>query len=192
MLMSLGRSGLGPRQLGRVSRRHTPSTALAITAVAGLGMALWLGAQYGPITGLSIMVVTSTALYIAIYILVNLACVAYFLRHRREEFRWLSHFVLPVVGAAVFVPVLLSELGIPVFSFISRLQAPLTYGAYAAAAIAVTAVAFAGYFAVARPGWLSRLGVAFDETGPAGHAPASPARQQPERPGAGPLRQGGT
>ena len=192
MLMSLGRSGLGPRRLGRVSRRHTPSTALVVTAVAGLGLALWLGVQYGPITGLSIMVVTSTALYIAIYILVNVACVAYFLRYRRAEFRWLSHLVLPVLGAAVFVPVLLSELGIPVFSFISRLQPPLTYGAYAAAAITVTAVAFAGYFAVTRPGWLSRLGVAFDETGPASQVPASPALQQRERPGAGPLHEGGT
>jgi hypothetical protein len=49
---------------------------------------------------------------------------------------------------------------------------------------------FAGFFTVTRPGWLSRLGVAFDETDPASQAPASQPRQQRERPGPGPLHQG--
>jgi amino acid transporter len=191
MLMSLGRAELGPRKLGQVSRRSTPTSGLAVVAVAGLGLALWLGVQYGPVTGLSIMVVTSTALYIAIYILVNLACVAYFARHRRGEFNWISHFVLPVAGAAVFAPVLLSELGLPVFSFISKLQAPLTYGAYAAVAIVAAAIVFAAYFAIARPGWLSRLGIAFDETNLASGTAAAPTPQQPKPSGAGPLPEGG-
>lgn len=163
MMMSLGRAGLGPRQLGVLSRRQSPSRGLGVVAVVGLGLALWLGVQYGPLTGLSIMVVTSTALYIAIYILVNLACIAYFARHRRGQFHWLKHLVLPLVGAAVFVPVLLAELGIPAFSFISQLQAPLNYGAYAAAAIVVVAIGFAACIAVTRPAQLSRLGAAFDE-----------------------------
>jgi amino acid transporter len=185
MLMSLGRAGLGPAPLGRVSRRHSPSLALACVAATGLGLALWLGVQYGPLTGLSIMVVTSTALYITIYILVNLACPAYFLRHQRQEFGWLRHLVLPLAGAAVFVPVLLSELGIPAFSFISRLHAPLTYGAYAAVAIAVAAVAAAAWIAIARPGALARLGAAFDETaGDTALAGSAPPPQPGPRGGA--------
>jgi hypothetical protein len=77
------------------------------------------------------MVVTSTALYITIYILVNLACIAFFARHQRAQFNWLKHLVFPLAGATVFLPVLLVELGIAVFSFISKLQAPLSYGAWA-------------------------------------------------------------
>ncbi len=182
MMMSLGRAGLGPRQLGRVSRRQSPSRGLGVVAVVGLGLALWLGVQYGPLTGLSIMVVTSTALYITIYILVNLACIAYFARHRRAQFHWLKHLVLPLAGAAVFVPVLLAELGIPVFSFISKLQAPLNYGAYAAAGIVVAAAGFAGYIRVTRPAQLSRLGAAFDEAADSEPDPAGAVHQVPEGP----------
>ena len=191
MFMSLGRVGLGPRQLGEVSRRRTPNRGLAVVVVIGLVLALWLGLQYGPITGLSIMVVTSTGLYIAIYILVNLACVAFYLRHRRDEFNWLKHLVLPVAGAAVFVPVLLAELGVPVFSFISRLQAPLIYGAYAAVGIVVVAVAAACYIAATKPARLSRLGAAYDEAIQDGQEPADPEAQQSGRPGTGPLTSDG-
>jgi amino acid transporter len=188
MFMSLGRAGLGPGQLARVSRRRAPTRGLGVVTVAGLALALWLGVQYGPITGLSIMVVTSTALYITIYILVNLACVAYFLRHQRAEFRWLRHLVLPLAGAVVFVPVLLAELGIPAFSFISRLQAPLIYGAYAAVAIVVVLAAGAGYIATKRPGRMASLGAAFDERIQNDDPVADRGEQdQPGLPEAGPL-----
>jgi len=191
MFMSLGRVGLAPRQLGHLGRRHTPVRGLVVVVVAGLALAIWLGLQYDPITGLSIMVVASTGLYIAIYILVNLACVAYFLRYRRAEFNWLKHLVLPVAGAAVFVPVLLAELGIPAFSFISKLQAPLIYGAYAAVAIVVVAVAAACIIAVTRPARLSRLGAAFDEANQGGPVSAGAGPRKPELPGTGPLTSDG-
>jgi amino acid transporter len=191
MLMSLGRAGLGPHQLGLLSRRHSPSRGLGVVAVLGLSLALWLGVQYGPITGLSIMVVTSTALYITIYILVNLACIAFFARHQRAQFNWLKHLVFPLAGAAVFVPVLLAELGIPVFSFISKLQAPLSYGAWAAAVIVVLAAGFACYIAATRPAQFSRLGAAFDEAVHGGSVPADLEGQHPGHPEAGPLASGG-
>jgi amino acid transporter len=174
MLMSLGRSGLSPRPLGQMSRRSTPSNALAVVGVAGLALALWLGLQYGPVTGLSIMVVTSTSLYIIIYILVNIGCMGYFLRHRRDDLHWLKHVVVPLVGAVVFVPVLLVQFGIPAFSFISRLRAPLTYGAYAAVAIVIVASAAAVYFAITSPEGLSALGTAFDEAAHGGQATPEP------------------
>jgi amino acid transporter len=162
-----------------------------VVVVIGLALAIWLGLQYDPITGLSIMVVASTGLYIAIYILVNLACVAYFLRYRRAEFNWLKHLVLPVAGAAVFAPVLLAELGIPAFSFISKLQAPLIYGAYAAVAIVVVAVAAACIIAVTRPARLSRLGAAFDEANQGGPVSADAGPRPPGLPGTGPLTSDG-
>ena len=185
MLMSLGRSGLSPRSLGRVSRRHSPSNALAVVGLVGLGLALWLGIQYGPVTGLSIMVVTSTSLYITIYMLVNLACLAYFVRHRRAEYHWLKHLVVPVVGAAVFAPVLLTQLGIPAFGFISKLTAPLTYGAYAAVSIVIVAAIAAVYFTITSPDGLGRLGFAFDEAARPDSDGSGPLPGEPAIPGTG-------
>jgi hypothetical protein len=56
---------------------------------------------------------------------VNLACLVYYLRQRRSEFNRLLHGVIPVVGLLVLVPVFLAGAGIPSFSFVSKLAAPL-------------------------------------------------------------------
>ena len=162
MLYSLGRARLVPSVFGRVSRRRTPFSALVIEMVIALGLALWLGLQYGPITGLSIEVVTSTSFIVVMYILVDLACMMYFWRHRRAEHNWLLHFILPLLGILVFLPVLFAELGIRVFSFISKLSAPLTYGAYAAVGLVVIAIVIAVSFAVRHPERLKELGRVFD------------------------------
>jgi hypothetical protein len=90
----------------------------------------------------------------------------------------------------VFVPVLLAELGIPAFRFISKLQPPLSYGAYAAVAIVVAAVAAAGYIAATRPARLSRLGAAFDEAAQGGQV--ADREQHPGVTGTGPLTPDGT
>jgi amino acid transporter len=163
MMFSLSRVGLGPRWFNEVNRRRTPRNALIVVSGVGLALSLWLGLQYGPITGLSIIVITSTSMYISLYILTNLACIAYFLRYRRQDFNWIKHMLIPVVGIVVFFPALLSTLGVPAFSFISKLQAPLTYGAYAAIAIVIGLVGAAIYAATQRREAFARLGLAFDE-----------------------------
>ena len=163
MLFSFGRSRLGPTSLGQLSDRKTPRNALAIAALVGFVLAIWLGLAYEPILGLSTIVVASTSMYIVLYIVLNIACIAYYWRHRRSEFIWLRHLALPILGALAFVPVLFVQLGIPVFSFISPLQPPLTYGAYAAVAVVVSASAVAVYLARTAPDRLDRFGAAFDE-----------------------------
>lgn len=165
MMFSLGRSGLGPRSLSFLGRRQTPSRALAVVVLVGLILALWLGVQYGPVTGFSIMAVTSTSMYISLYILVNISCLVYFVRNRRHELNWLLHIVVPVIGAAVFIPVLLDELGIPVFSFVAKLTTPLIYGAYAAFAIVFLLVIAAIVVWRRSPENLRQLGAVFDQVG---------------------------
>ena len=63
---------------------------------------------------------------IAIYLVTNLACLVYYLRERRDEFSWLLHGVVPVLGIVAFVPALLTALGIggQVLSFVSPLPFP--------------------------------------------------------------------
>ena len=70
-------------------------------------------------TGTGIVIVL-----VAIYILMNVACIGYFAR-RRTGFNVLSHLIIPVLGVVAFVPAWLSAAGIPAFNFITPLTPPL-------------------------------------------------------------------
>jgi hypothetical protein len=63
---------------------------------------------------------------IAIYMVVNLACLVFYLRERRERFNPLLHGLVPLLGIAAFVPPLLTALGIQAFDFISALPYPIS------------------------------------------------------------------
>jgi hypothetical protein len=57
----------------------------------------------------------------------NIACIGFFARHRRTEQHWLSHIVVPVIGALLLIPGFFSVAGItgvPGLSFISALTSP--------------------------------------------------------------------
>ena len=147
MLFSLGRSGLLPSRLGRVhGRRQTPFAALLVVMLIALSLSLWLGFQYGPLIGFAILATTSTSFIVSMYILVQLACIAYFWRFQRQHFNWFLHLVVPVAGIALFIPVLLATVGIPVFSFITKLQPPLSYAAYAASGLSALGLAISVHF----------------------------------------------
>ena len=66
--------------------------------------------------------------------------------------------MVPIAGIALFIPVLLADLGIPVFGFISKLSPPLSYGAYASFGLAGLGLVVAIYFAVAMPDRLTQYG----------------------------------
>ena len=159
MLFSLGRSGLLPARLGRVhARRQTPFAALLVVMLIALALSLWLGLQYGPLTGFAMLAVTSTSFIVSMYILVQLACISYFWRFQRQHFNWFLHLVVPLAGIALFIPVLLADLGIPVLSFISKLSPPLSYGAYASFAVAALGLVIAILLSVFRPDRLTHFG----------------------------------
>jgi hypothetical protein len=63
---------------------------------------------------------------IAIYMVVNLACLVFYLRERRDLFNPLLHGLVPLLGIAAFVPALLTALGIEAFDFISALPYPIS------------------------------------------------------------------
>ena len=46
---------------------------------------------------------------VPVYIATNIACVGYFARHRRDEQHWLSHIVVPIIGALLLHPRLLQR-----------------------------------------------------------------------------------
>ena len=106
--------------------------ALVTQLVVTLGVALWLGFHYDPYTGFALTATILVDIFAPMYILLNIACITYFWRFRRDEFNGGSHGLLPVLGALAFIPAFFAGAGIPAFSFITALPKPLSYAGPAA------------------------------------------------------------
>jgi amino acid transporter len=124
---AMGRIGAFPRFFAQINPRHrSPVYAIMAAFVITVAITLGLGLHYTPsgafaMTGTGIVIVL-----VAIYILMNAACIGYFAR-RGRGFNVLSHLIIPLLGIAAFVPAWLSAAGLPAFSFISPLSPPLSY-----------------------------------------------------------------
>src|SRR3954471_7471838 len=149
-LFSMGRIRLLPAQYG-VLTRGSPMLALIPQLAVSVGLALWLGNKYAPYTGFLILATILVDIFAPMYILLNVACILYFLRKRRAEFKWWLHGLIPVLGALAFIPAFCAGAGIPVFSFIQPLPKPLSYAGPAAAIWMVIGVAYLVVLLVRRP-----------------------------------------
>jgi amino acid transporter len=89
-------------------------------------VSVWLGLQYGPLSAFALVGTIVTAVIIAIYMVVNLACLVYYLREGRSEFNPLLHGLVPILGIAAFVPAFLTAVGIQAFDFVSALPYPIS------------------------------------------------------------------
>src|SRR6267154_2013183 len=83
-------------------------------SVATIVVALGLGFAYDPVTAFAMVGTGIVILLVAIYILANITCIAYFLRRRRSDFNVFLHLVVPILGVAAFVPPWLTAAGLPV------------------------------------------------------------------------------
>ena len=124
---AMGRIRLLPRALEHVNPRwRSPDVAVAVQFVVAVVVAVWLGLQYQPLTAFALVGTIVTAVIIAIYMVVNLACLTFYLRERRDLFNPLLHGLVPLLGIAAFVPALLTAVGIKAFNFISSLPYPIS------------------------------------------------------------------
>jgi amino acid transporter len=145
-MFSMGRILLLPGIFGELTRRrNSPMIALIAQFVVTLGVALWLGNQYDPYTAFSLSATMLVDVFAPMFILLNIACIAYFARYRRDEFNWFLHGLLPVLGALAFIPAFCAGAGIQVFSFISALPKPLSYAGPAVGAWMVVGIGYLGY-----------------------------------------------
>jgi len=124
---AMGRIGAFPRFLAQVHPKHrSPALAILTGFVITVAVTLGLGLGYDPVTAF-IMVATALVIAIvAIYILMNAACIGYFAR-RGRGFNPVSHLVIPILGIATFVPAWLTSAGLKVFSFVAPLAPPYSY-----------------------------------------------------------------
>ncbi len=50
-------------------------------------------------------------IFVFLYIMVNLACIGYFWRQRRDEFNYIKHLLVPVLGVVAMIPAGLAVIG---------------------------------------------------------------------------------
>jgi amino acid transporter len=138
---AMGRVRAFPAFFAMVSERHrSPIVGLAVTMAITLGVTLALGFGYGPTTAFAMVGAGLVILLISVYIVVNAACMGYFLRTGR--FNPLRHGVIPILGILVFIPAWLTATGIHVFSFISPLTPPISYAAYGIAVLIALGIVY--------------------------------------------------
>jgi len=124
---AMGRISAFPHFLARVHPTHrSPVVAILTAFVITVAVMLGLGLSYDPVTAFIMVATALVIVIVAVYILMNAACIGFFAR-RGSGFNPLLHLVIPVLGIAAFVPAWLTAAGIDVFSFISPLPPPYSY-----------------------------------------------------------------
>lgn len=145
---------------------------MAVMVVFGLGLvlALWLGEEYTPLTAFALIGTIITGAILPIYITVNLACITYFWRQRRDEFNVIKHLLFPVLGIVLFVPGFFAALGITIFKFVSPLTYPLSLAGIIIGAWYGIGVVLLIYFSVRHPERIRDTAKVFIETAAPGLA----------------------
>lgn len=170
MSYAMGRIRAFPAALARVHPRHrSPVLAIVASFVLTCAITLGLGLAYDPVNAFAMTGTGIVIVLVAIYILMNAACIGYFaVAANRNGRRWnpLLHAVVPVLGIATFVPAWLTSAGIKVFSFVTPLSPPSSYMGPAAGGFMVIGVLYLGYLYARHPQRVTEVGlVHLDEPG---------------------------
>jgi amino acid transporter len=172
---AMGRIRLLPSAFARTHpTRRSPYVAVTVQFVVALVVALWLGNQFTPLEAFALIATIVTAVVVLIYILVNLACIRFYLRERRSEFNPWLHLAVPVLGIVAFVPAWFTALGIGkgVFSWVSPLPYPLNRAGLVVAIWFALGIVFLVWLSARHPERIRETGRIFlDEEPPVGTQP---------------------
>src|ERR1022692_3729158 len=137
---AMGRIGAFPRFLAQVNPRHrSPQAAILTAFVVTVAVTLGLGLA-------------------AIYILMNAACMGFFIK-RRTGLNPLLHIVIPVLGIITFIPAWLTSAGLKVFSFVAPLAPPYSYMGPGVAGFMILGVIYMIYLYRAAPQRITDVGL---------------------------------
>jgi amino acid transporter len=167
---AMGRIRAFPPLLGVVSARHrSPVNAISLGTVISLAVMLGLGLHYGPIEAFAMVGTALVILIVAVYIVMNAACIGFFSRSRDHKLNVVSQIVVPVLGIAAFVPAWCAGAGIKIagVSWISPLPAPLSYMGPAIAVWMVIGLGYLIYLYRADPQRVLDVGLIHIEAAPA-------------------------
>jgi len=157
ILNTMGREELLPRVLAYVHPRHrTPTRAVLVVGLFSVIVAIGLGAVSGglgdPVAGSNVYGYLGFLLTLGIlpvYVLTNLAAVAYFRRSGR--LRVVRHVVLPLAGAALMVVLLVEQI-------LQQTDAPYTWFPWVIVGWIALLGAVAAWLGARRPEALKRAG----------------------------------
>jgi amino acid transporter len=156
---AMGRIGAFPRFLAIVSPRHrSPVYSIFVAFAITVAVTLGLGLGYTPTTAFAMVGTGLVITLVAIYILMNAACIGFFAR-RGTGFNPLSHLIIPVLGIAAFVPAWLTAAGIKVFSFVTPLAPPLSYMGPGIAGFMFAGLVYMLYLYRTNPGRVADVGL---------------------------------
>ncbi len=128
IIYTVGLDGLLPRWTTRLHpTRQTPIGAITALCLFGLVCGIALGVALQPINAFAFLAVLDALFVLLIYLLVNIACIRFFLRKRREAFSVLRHGICPVLSTLLIGGIFLAL-------FISPGAAPLSYVPFVLAA----------------------------------------------------------
>jgi len=163
MSYAMGRIRAFPAALARVHPRHrSPVLAIVISFVLTCAVTLGLGLAYNPVSAFAMTGTGIVIVLVAIYILMNAACIGYFASAANRNGRsWnpLLHLVVPVLGIATFVPAWLTSAGIKVFSFVVPLTPPASYMGPGVAGFMAVGVLSLGYLYARHPQRVTEVGL---------------------------------
>jgi hypothetical protein len=131
---------------------------ILVALVITVAVTLALGLKYDPTVAFAMVGTGLVILIVAIYIVMNAACIGFFAR-RGTGFNWLSHLIIPLLGVAAFVPAWLTAAGIKVFSFVTPLAPPLSYMGPGVAGFMVLGLIYMIYLYRTNPGRISDVGL---------------------------------
>jgi amino acid transporter len=143
---ALGRIHIFPGSFTRLHPKHrSPVVAVGLQFVIAVVATLALGFAWDPVTAFVLVATIIVIVVVAVYIVVNAACIGFFLRHQRADFNWALHLLFPALGILAFVPALLTAAGIPAFSFVTKLSTPISYAGPIVGVWMLLGVVYLGY-----------------------------------------------
>lgn len=101
VLYTLGREGVLPRALGKVSPRQTPGVGIAVMAVISMALGVPLAFLVGPFNVWGYFGFLISIAFLVSYIFTNFGLIRYM--RRIGEFNWFRHGVLGLLGSIVFL-----------------------------------------------------------------------------------------
>jgi amino acid transporter len=174
-VFNMGRGGLLPGFFGAVHpTRRTPVNAVHAQMILGIAIVLILGFVLSTEVlppGLNVYVFLGTmlgVLFAGMYMAVNLACIAYFLREGRADFNPIKHLLIPILGFVAMVPALMFAIGgvtIPIIDLeIAGLTGDLALAAPIAGIWMLIGIVLYFVLRAMRPQALKELGAVYGET----------------------------
>lgn len=114
VLFAVGRDGAAPRWIAWTHpTRHTPMGAIILLCGIGIVAGIGLGVAFTPVGAFAFLGTLDAILVLLIYALVTVACVRFFRRQRRSQFRIVRHAVVPTLAGLLIAAICAAAIASP-------------------------------------------------------------------------------